>query len=248
MDILHIGGEHTKVGSKIWDRILENRSKFYSKMLRRACSFLNSVICEHHFDKNKIDDARKNIMHLGNQIRIHTELHGATVGNSIRLSDIWGTLIETENFSKCSIAGSFFYDIFGKRYISSTSVGEIIRIISIKHKALSRIDCSQNKVDWKHISHAFRIGLQTRAILTDGCFKFPIDEISLVRDIKFGRLDLNNDVLPKMISIREELLELINKSELPDVPDLCFWNNFILECYSDFYGIRYALPLVSLRE
>lgn len=80
--------------------------------------------------------------------------------------------------------------------------------------------------DWKALSHAVRIVLQIKELLTTKNVSFPVNPI--IKDIKLGKL--TREQVDLMFSSNfNYILELIQQDPLFWRYDEEFWNNFILE-------------------
>jgi hypothetical protein len=81
-------------------------------------------------------------------------------------------------------------------------------------------------VDWKAVSHALRVGYQTRAIFKYGTFSYPLPETPFLQEVKAGQLEYNT-VAIVLDTLMEDLEKLSEKSSLPDKPDTKFWYDWL---------------------
>jgi hypothetical protein len=81
-------------------------------------------------------------------------------------------------------------------------------------------------VDWKAVSHALRVGYQTRDIFMNGTFSYPLQQTDFLMEVKTGKLKYTYvaSVLDVMI---EKLETLSKKSSLPEKPDTEFWEEWL---------------------
>lgn len=77
---------------------------------------------------------------------------------------------------------------------------------------------SNQGIDWKAVSHAFRAGFQMKAILTKGGFTYPLPETAFLKDIKSGIVPYSS-AGPELERLIDEVEVLATVSELPDAPD-----------------------------
>jgi hypothetical protein len=95
----------------------------------------------------------------------------------------------------------------------------------------TRLAKINQSIDWKALSHAFRVGYQTLHILTDGGFEYPLQESPYLMQIKKGELHFL-DVELELTELVNKINDLSNKSDLPDEVDRGFWDNFIVHSHT----------------
>jgi hypothetical protein len=88
--------------------------------------------------------------------------------------------------------------------------------------------------DVKFASHLIRLLTEGLELLIEGRLAFPITHNRLVRDIKEGKLDLNQ-VLAKAEQLESLVEEAYVKSSLQHSPDLEAINNLQIQMLEDFW-------------
>lgn len=82
-------------------------------------------------------------------------------------------------------------------YTPLTKVLETLE--SIKKSFGSRVK-NAKEVDWKSISHAFRIGYQLQHIYEDGGYSYPLPENDFLRKVKESGFDYQKDEIGEKTS------------------------------------------------
>lgn len=85
-------------------------------------------------------------------------------------------------------------------------------------------------VDYKAVSHAFRAGYQALHIYKDGDFSYPLPENEFIMKVKKGEISFN-EFSPILEELVDEVIDLSEKSDLPEKVDQEFVDSFILKCY-----------------
>lgn len=131
------------------------------------------------------------------------------------------------NAQMWSICGRKFHDTACVEYVYE-------QLTKIKQGYGQRAYASKvnEGVDWKAVSHAFRIGYELKEILTTKDLKFPLAEAELLCDIKLGKLNFIDDHLEeKLESLLSELDGLAEKSNLPDKVDMSEVKKWVVSLY-----------------
>jgi len=145
-----------------------------------------------------------------------------------------------------------FCNEFGKRLLDSYKLFISTRV---KHKFLGYAHSQKMKLlnknpigtrkeylekfgyDVKFASHLIRLLTEGLELLIEGKLTFPITHNRLVRDIKEGKLDLNQ-VLTKADQLEALVEESYVKSSLPHTADLEAINNLQIQMLEDFWKMH----------
>ena len=86
-------------------------------------------------------------------------------------------------------------------------------------------------IDWKALSHAVRVNEEALELLNTGYITFPRPEAALLKNIKMGSVPYEQ-VAEKIEQGLAELTEAHTTSNLRDVPDREWADEFVYEVYS----------------
>ena len=76
-------------------------------------------------------------------------------------------------------------------------------------------------IDWKALSHAFRVGHQLKEILITGDLKFPLATAPFLKDVKLGKYNYQKDGIGEMLEkLLNDVEELSDQSSLPESIDM----------------------------
>ncbi len=158
----------------------------------------------------------------------------------VYLYEIWDILPEGENSKKTTNPRSNardnrVYQICGRELQATITIEYAIEILEkILYSYGERIkNAKDGKIDWKSLSHAFRVAYQCEEIIDTGDLKFPLKNADYIREMKLGKFDFVNDGLEeKLNNLISSVDEKLKKSNLPEFVDKNFVDDFILSVYS----------------
>ena len=88
-------------------------------------------------------------------------------------------------------------------------------------------------IDWKAVSHAFRVAYEFKELLLTKEIQFPLENAGFLKSIKDGRLNYLKDGVSQMLdSVMLEVEELLLSSDLPEEIDLEFFNDTVKDYYN----------------
>ena len=226
IDMLHC--KEPTVSSDLWEQIVSNRKKFYTKNMKAYLGY-----CTHQAAKYGIKGSR--LHSLSQAIDYLTDIDGS----SIRLKDVEEFLYVddhckiVENTNPKTKVTEKYYSVLGKMYQFTNSadyVFECLRLTYDNYSQRAKDAMNNNNVDWKAISHALRAGYQLKHILVDGDFEYPLPESEFILKVKKGELTFD-EVSPILSDLVDEVTALSIKSELPLEPDAEFFYTLIYDAY-----------------
>lgn len=95
---------------------------------------------------------------------------------------------------------------------------------------------ADNGADYKALSHALRVAIQARHLLTRGEITFPLEgnELQTIRQIKFHETDMTYDAIVEYIESEIQIVEMaLNLTTLPAQPDRKWIEEFLLNQYKE---------------
>jgi len=203
LDMLHAPSEFWITFNLDWVIIHKSRHLFYTRKLSSFVGYARTQAAKYGIKGSRLADA-KNVLESLRQHpkkKIHDVLHLLPVGEHCGPSD-----------------DSKFYEVCGKKMtLSATTdnyVGMLQNFVKEFGERARQAETNQG-IDWKAISHAFRAAFQVKDILTHGDFTYPLKQVDFLKQIKNGELHFSN-VSPMLENLMVELEELSEKSLLPD--------------------------------
>lgn len=215
IDLLHGSKNNWNISSDIWDYIIQNRSKFYTKNMKSYIGYVKKQAAKYGIKGSKINE-------LETMITFLEPYKNDVVGNVKFYDTDFGKWINHKN--------NKFYDFLGSKFQDNLKVYYMIDTLSKiyeKYGERSKLAKENNGIDWKALSHAIRAGLQVKEIFVNGGFEYPLKESEFLLDIKLGKLDFLNEVEPFLENLVNEVYALSEQSSYPEKVDESFWNDFI---------------------
>jgi hypothetical protein len=220
MDMLHAPAVMILEKSKIWDQIIKNRQKFYTKNLKSFIDYARRQASKYGIKGSRINSAGQVLEILKKE------------DPSKKMRAVWSRLPRIEHCYDVAPDpnGMRQYQVCGKSFQESATIGYVIPIIEKFYDEYGRrakLAAENRNIDWKAVSHALRAAYQTKEILTEGTINFPLRNADFLRRIKQGKLDYLSEVGPLLEKLMEEVESLASTSNLPETVDRKFWDQFI---------------------
>ena len=222
LDLIH--GSHDKLihDSEIWQFLVANRSKFYTKSMKSYIGYVRKQAAKYGIKGSRVGELEKIIDFIEG-------FQQDTPVGSIKFPDNeFGKWIEYKGNTYYEFAGSKFQDNLKISYMLDT-----LKKIYTNYGDRSKQAKENLGVDWKAVSHCLRAGYQARDIFTKGYFEYPLDETEFLLKVKAGQLDFLTEIAPEIERITKEVLKLSDASNLPEVVDREFWDNYIAKIHKE---------------
>ena len=222
MDMLHAPEEFLIETSKIWETIVRQKNKFYTKNLNSFVSYARRQASKYGIKGSRLNAASRVLTLLKSN------------DPKFKLRKIWDQLPKIEHCYETGVDpnGLRQFQICGKIFQESSSIGYVIPILEkfyddYGHRA--KLAAENKNIDWKAISHALRAAIQTKEIMTQGTITFPLKDAPFLMKVKAGKLDYTAEVAPTLESLMDEVEKLVSHSNLPEEVGIDHWNRFICE-------------------
>lgn len=216
LDLLH--SNESIISSLIWEDIKYNRSKFYSKNLYSFVGYAKGQADKYGIKGSRMGSLEEVIDVFKN---FSSKEKILAIKDKIPLIDFVEITEE-------------FLIINNRKFDWTTNVEYVLNILEKIYDNYGERtrDAKDNKgIDWKAISHAFRAIYQVEEIIDTGDLKFPLKNKEYIKEIKSGKLNFL-DVSEELEKITNIVIDKLNNSKLPELPDTEFWNNFIVNIYN----------------
>lgn len=126
-----------------------------------------------------------------------------------------------------------YIEVLGKKFVPTVTVGYLQdRLKQMEDQFGDRARKASDNVDWKALSHALRVVLEVKELLTDSFITFPLKDAQYLLQIKQGLLPMDEVIqhLEKEIANIDLLLETTTLSKSVD-KDLV--NDYLLTQYGE---------------
>jgi hypothetical protein len=243
IDLLYGNPNKLLQTSLIWDSLLSLRHMFVSKDLIKIIDFLNRQIsCYGNRDDKGLSKIHSKIEDLLSSYdkdtkiyeiahELHVDRNAYFVTNMNKTLDI----VEWSTVKTCT--KNVFYRICGKSFEVSLTLGNLSKAVNLMvlKSTVAYIRTKQN-INWKEVCHALRIGYQTRYILTERGFTYPLPETDFLMQAKQGKLNFINQVQPELEKLVSEIRYLLDGlgDKIPEKVDKEFWRNWLISNITSF--------------
>jgi predicted nucleotidyltransferase len=222
MDMLHAPDSMILKKSKIWEEIVKNKQKFYTKNLKSFIDYARRQASKYGIKGSRINAALQVLEILKKE------------DPSKKMKEVWSRLPRIEHCYDVAPDpnGMRQYQVCGKSFQESAAIGYVLPIIEKFYDDYGRrakLAAENKNIDWKAVSHALRAAYQTKEILTESTINFPLRNADFLRKVKQGKLDYLSEVGPLLETLMEEVESLSLTSSLPEAVDRKFWDKYICE-------------------
>ena len=222
MDMLHAPDNMIMKKSAVWDAIVANRERFYTRNLKAFIEY-----ARRQAGKYGIRGSRLNAV-----ARVLEVLKAEASEKKLR--DIWEALPRTDHCFDMGPdpKGMRQYQVCGKTFQESVRIAYVIPILQKFYDEYGQraVQAAENRnIDWKAVSHAIRAAYQTKEILTRGSITFPLANAAFLKRVKQGELDYRTEAAPALEALMEEVEALVRTSSLPEKADTDYWDRFICD-------------------
>jgi hypothetical protein len=222
MDMLHAPENMILQKSKIWDAIVKNKQKFYTKNLKSFIDYARRQASKYGIKGSRINAALQVLEILKKE------------DPSKKMREVWIQLPRVEHCYDVAPDpnGMRQYQVCGKSFQESATIGYVIPIVEKFYNDYGRrakLAAENKNIDWKAVSHALRAAYQTKEILTEYTINFPLRTADFLVKVKQGKLDYLSEVGPVLETLMEEVESLALTSNLPETVERGFWDQFVCD-------------------
>ncbi|MCK5021155.1 MAG: nucleotidyltransferase domain-containing protein, partial [Candidatus Peribacteraceae bacterium] len=232
LDMLHAPDTMIIEKHPIWDFIIENRDKFYTKDLKAFVGYARKQAGKYGVKGSRLNDA-KMVLDFCDLI--------TSVNPDIRLSEVWDGLPDGEHIIKHTEPdknGIMMYEVCQRKTMETSKIRYLRDTVNKFYENYgnrAKMAARSEGVDWKAISHAFRAGYQVKELLSTGNIIFPLTEANFLLRVKIGDFHYKNDEIgEKLDALMDEIEELTKESTFPMKPDVKFWELFLMSVHKHY--------------
>jgi hypothetical protein len=232
LDMLH--GNLETIQTPIWRELKSRRREFYTKNMRAFVGYARKQAAKYGVKGSRLDAAREALAFLmtrGDRTIQHLYEHGELwEGEHIHLS------LYTLPDGDYDITKSY-WEVCGKKMTFGGKASHYIDMLKKfydNYGGRAKLAAANQGIDWKAISHAFRVAYQTRAILSGSGFSYPLPQTNLLREIKAGKIDYSRNLAPNLDALMDHIEILAKSSKLPEKVDVEYWQTWLANNTGDY--------------
>lgn len=221
LDMLHAPKEMLLVSTSLWEEIVKEKDRFYTKNLKAFMGYARRQAAKYSIKGSRLNSVEEVIKFL------------KSMPEEKKLQDAWYKLPQGEHihFVNDEKNNILQYQVVGKKFPRTVRAGYMLKILENfyeEYGARAQKAARNEGIDWKAISHAFRAAFEVEQILLNQDIKFPLPEAGFLLAVKKGELDYTTEVLPKLEMLMDKIEKLSTKSSLPAKVDRKFWDRFLI--------------------
>jgi thermostable 8-oxoguanine DNA glycosylase len=210
--------------NRIWEELINNRHLFFTKEMNAFVSYARKQAAKYGVKGTRIASLEKVIKALKG------------MPEDSKLTKHWSKLPEGEHIHFLDTKPYRMYQINGKKYQETVSVGYILEHVKkhlTEYGKRAMIAKDNKGIDWKGVSHAIRSAEQVYAILKYGDYNYPLANTNFIKNVKLGKVKF--DVAQAIIEgLMSEIEILIGRTDLPETVDKEFWNKWLIKLMEDY--------------
>ena len=162
-----------------------------------------------------------------------SDLEGFKLGDIIHRLPVDGEFLELTQDTTQRAGCQDFYVVLGRKFqftISAIMFRDAINKLWVGYGDRTKKIQMAGGVDWKDLSHAFRVGYQLLDIYREGDYTFPLKQTPELMLIKAGEVNFD-EYQVKLQALVAEVKDAAAKSELPKEVDRTYWEEFVVDTY-----------------
>lgn len=205
----------------LWNIFTNNKHMFYTKNMKSFVGYARTQAAKYGVKGNRIESLREVIKFLSGCDRER------------KLFEVWKSLPTPDHVHILNEKPVKMYQVCGKKYQETVTVGYALdrlkkELQSYGDRAMKA--ANNEGIDWKAFSHAIRAANQVYDILTEGEYKYPLQNSKFIRMVKLGQIDY--EMAEAVLSdYMDEIEKLMETSTLPETSVVAayHWENGIMD-------------------
>jgi len=126
-----------------------------------------------------------------------------------------------------------YLEVLGKKFAPTVTLEYLqAKLIDMQEQYGDRARKAVDNIDWKALSHALRVVLEVRELLSTNFIKFPLRDRVYLKYIKVGELPVD-DVIASLEMYIGDVDELLKTTTLPAKQNTDLVNSYILSLYKE---------------
>jgi hypothetical protein len=256
-DMLHTPVEYQTVRSQIWDDLIANRHHFYSRNIHAFIGYARGQATKYGVKGSRLNDAKAVMEWLIEQTLtkhhsariLECDLKTFPVGEHIRWHvGAYVPVLPPQENDVRQFSGTDMVEVCSRKILLNSSLGYAYDMVKIWHDSYgerAKKAATDGGVDWKAISHAFRVTYEAKELFEIGTITFPRPERAFLLNIKLGKMRYDH-IGPMLDDLIDEVEKLRDTTLLPVSPNKEFWDEWLINVIkhsvvpSGIYGSGYS--------
>lgn len=236
LDMIHTPNDmNLAKQNKIWDFIQQNRWRFYTTDMKAYLGYVRKQAAKYGIKGSRLAALRE-VLNVVDKIPVISQ-HLPNVEN--RIENFKSKLPTNEFvFFEKDLLGNEYYNVLGRKCQTTIKISELKeRLLKISNEYGERAKQAESNqgIDWKALSHAYRGGVQLLEIYKTGDLKYPLKDADFIKQIKAGEIEFKQfqPLLENLVSEVDHECKLAKLNGMPEKVDKNFWYDFVAYVYFD---------------
>lgn len=213
------------VHTPLWDEIYANRHEFICKQSHAFLGYCKSQSSKYGVKGLRVKAIQDMIEFFGQYMP------------EVRLADVYDEVPESKFVIKYieEVNQEQMLDICSRKFEGRCKAGYIYTCLTkilAGYGARAKMAETGEGIDWKAVSHAFRVAMEFKDLLLRNEVVFPLPYADFIKKIKEGRMDYKKDQLgEKLDGLIEEVECILVTSRMQEHMNSKLWDEIILKYY-----------------
>lgn len=206
----------------LWRELVRERARFYTRSMSALVGYARHQAAKYGLKGSRLSAAKRAL------VAIDCGYAGLRVGevrSDLPLNEHCRWIPASPEHN-----GIELYEVCGMKFQVTAPLSAMVdslRKFIARYGERAKMAETNQGVDWKAVSHAFRAAYQMRSILVDGGFTYPLRETDVIMRVKAGAMPYA-EAGPKLEELIDSVEELATKSALPEKPDVAYAESVLL--------------------
>jgi hypothetical protein len=213
--------------SSWWNHLRESRKFFFSKKMYAFLGYSKSMSQKYSARAERLNEVLPVLALL------------KAANPELTLSSVYDQLPESTNTGKSintssRAADNRVYNVCGRQLQVTVKISHALEVIqNIQDSYGERVKgAKEGNIDYKALSHAFRVAYQCESIVKNGDLQFPLPQADYLRDMRLGKINfVDNNLDVKLDELINSVDAALKGSDLPEEANKDFVDSYITELY-----------------
>lgn len=216
VDLLHAPKEMSLFSAIMWEDMKSLRSGMYAKNMKGIVGYIKTHSKKYTNKIDRLNDMKSLLCYVNLYLFEFKTIMDVGCGFK---SSSYNYINCVENTKE---GEQPYLEVCGKKYPLSWDISKLKCALEVEiNRYGERSNNGADKgIDSKSLSHALRVLLQLKEIITTRDLKFPLKNAEYVKAVKLGEITDVTEVLDKIDTLYEECMVLLYESDLPEEVDI----------------------------
>jgi nrdC.11 len=232
LDMLFAPDSMLEISTPVWDTVRRHREQLICKDTKAFVGYCRTQAAKYGVKGGRIATLRAVVDYLLEVIAFrHHE--------DVRLGEIYDNLPTLEHTRRYidPVSKRKIYEVCGRKFQDTCSIEEAwccMKKILDNYGQRAFLAEKNEGIDWKAVSHAFRVCYEVLELLSTHRITFPLGQRDFIKAVKYGKFHYKNDYIGERL---EELMNQVERvaavTDLPAHADRRWIDEFVFNVYSE---------------